>query len=115
MSELTTLTIAAARGAMRAGELTAAELTEACLAAIEAARPLNAFVHETPEIARAQAEAADRRRGRRRAALERHPARDQGPVLHQGRAVAGREPASSKASGRNTNRPSPGSCSRPAR
>jgi aspartyl-tRNA(Asn)/glutamyl-tRNA(Gln) amidotransferase subunit A len=38
-------------------------LTEACLAAIDGADALNAFVHKTPEIARAQAKAADARRG----------------------------------------------------
>jgi aspartyl-tRNA(Asn)/glutamyl-tRNA(Gln) amidotransferase subunit A len=59
MSELSALTIAEARVRLRAGEITAVELTEACLAEIEAAGALNAFVHHTPEIARAQAEAAD--------------------------------------------------------
>ena len=38
-----------------------APVTEACLAAVEGADALNAFVHPTPEIARAQAEAADAR------------------------------------------------------
>jgi aspartyl-tRNA(Asn)/glutamyl-tRNA(Gln) amidotransferase subunit A len=61
MSELARLTIAEARDRLRAGEITAVELTEACLAEIEAAAALNAFVHHTPEIARAQAEAADAR------------------------------------------------------
>ncbi len=63
MSDLTKLTIAAARDAMRKGELTSADLTEACLGAIEEAGALNAFVHKTPEIAREQAKAADARRG----------------------------------------------------
>ncbi len=63
MSELTKLTIAAARDAMASGELTAVELTDACLEAIDGAAALNAFVHKTPEIARDQAKAADARRG----------------------------------------------------
>jgi len=63
MSDLTKLTIAAARDAMRKGELTSADLTEACLGAIDEAGALNAFVHKTPEIAREQAKAADARRG----------------------------------------------------
>ena len=60
-TELTKLTIAEARDALRAGETTAQELTEACLAAIEAADALGAFVHKTPEIARERAAAADAR------------------------------------------------------
>ncbi len=63
MSDLTKLTIAAARDAMRKGELTSAELTGACLKAIDGADALNAFVHKTPEIAMQQAAAADARRG----------------------------------------------------
>jgi aspartyl-tRNA(Asn)/glutamyl-tRNA(Gln) amidotransferase subunit A len=55
MSELSKLTIAEARDRLRGGEITAVELTEACLAQVEAAGALNAFVHHTPEIARAQA------------------------------------------------------------
>ncbi len=58
---LNTLTIHEARDRLRAGEITATELTEACLSAIEAAGALNAFVHLTPEIARDQARAADQR------------------------------------------------------
>jgi aspartyl-tRNA(Asn)/glutamyl-tRNA(Gln) amidotransferase subunit A len=61
MSGLNELTIAAARDALRRGEVTSVELTEACLAAIEAAGALNAFVHKTPEIARESAAAADAR------------------------------------------------------
>jgi aspartyl-tRNA(Asn)/glutamyl-tRNA(Gln) amidotransferase subunit A len=63
MSDLTKLTIATARDAMRKGELTSAELTGACLKAIDGADALNAFVHKTPEIAMQQAAAADARRG----------------------------------------------------
>ena len=61
MSELNRLTIAEARDKLRAKEITALELTEACLAAIEDAGALNAFVHRTPELARDQAKAADAR------------------------------------------------------
>ncbi|GGL72913.1 glutamyl-tRNA(Gln) amidotransferase subunit A [Wenxinia marina] len=63
MTDLTSLTIAAARDALRKGDVTSAELTEACLTAIDGADALNAFVHKTPEIARQQAAAADARRG----------------------------------------------------
>jgi len=61
MSELPKLTIAAARDALRAGEVTSVELTEACLAAIEGAAALGAVVHKTPEIALERARAADAR------------------------------------------------------
>lgn len=61
MSELSSLTIAAARDKLRAKEITAVELTEACLTEVEAAGALGAFVHNTPDLARAQAEAADAR------------------------------------------------------
>ncbi|UWQ11471.1 Asp-tRNA(Asn)/Glu-tRNA(Gln) amidotransferase subunit GatA [Aliiroseovarius crassostreae] len=61
MTELNKLTIADARDALRKGDLTSAELTEACLTAIEGADALGAFVHNTPDLARAQAQAADAR------------------------------------------------------
>ncbi|CUH61252.1 Asp-tRNA(Asn)/Glu-tRNA(Gln) amidotransferase subunit GatA [Thalassobacter stenotrophicus] len=61
MSDLNTMTIAQARDALRAGETTSAELTDACLNAIEAAGELGAFVHNTPDVARAQAASADAR------------------------------------------------------
>ncbi len=61
MSELNKLTIAAARDAMRKGDVTSAELTEACLTEIESAGALGAFVHNTPDLAREQAKAADAR------------------------------------------------------
>ncbi|MBC7283313.1 Asp-tRNA(Asn)/Glu-tRNA(Gln) amidotransferase subunit GatA [Hoeflea sp.] len=64
MTALNELTIAEARDALRRGETTALALTEACLAAIEGAGALNAFVHHTPEIAREQAKAADARLAR---------------------------------------------------
>ena len=59
MADLNKMTIAAARDALRKGDVTSAELTEACLGEIEGSGALNAFVHNTPEIARAQAAAAD--------------------------------------------------------
>jgi aspartyl-tRNA(Asn)/glutamyl-tRNA(Gln) amidotransferase subunit A len=61
MSELSRLTIAEARDRLAAREITAVELTEACLAQIEAADALGAFVHKTPEIALERARAADAR------------------------------------------------------
>jgi aspartyl-tRNA(Asn)/glutamyl-tRNA(Gln) amidotransferase subunit A len=61
MSDLTKLKIADARNALRKGDVTSVELTEACLSAIDAADTLNAFVHKTPEIALEQARAADAR------------------------------------------------------
>lgn len=61
MTDLNTLGLAEARDALRAGSTTSKELTEACLTAIQGAGALNAFVHHTPEIALAQAAAADER------------------------------------------------------
>lgn len=56
-----TWTIAAARDALRKGEISAVDLTMSCLTAIDAGDALNAFVHKTPEIALEQARAADAR------------------------------------------------------
>ncbi|WP_435310156.1 Asp-tRNA(Asn)/Glu-tRNA(Gln) amidotransferase subunit GatA [Primorskyibacter sedentarius] len=61
MSDLTKLTVADARDALRTGDVTSVELTEACLTAIDGADALGAFVHKTPEIALEQAGAADAR------------------------------------------------------
>jgi len=61
MTDLNTLTISDARARLRAGDITAVELTESCLSAIEGSNALNAFVHNTPEISRDQAKAADAR------------------------------------------------------
>ena len=61
MSDLTKLTVADARDALRTGDVTSVELTEACLTAIDGADALGAFVHKTPEIALEQASAADAR------------------------------------------------------
>ena len=63
MAELNALGLAEARDALRKGETTSVALTEACLAAIEGAGALNAFVHQTPEIAMERAKAADARMG----------------------------------------------------
>ncbi|WP_431307789.1 Asp-tRNA(Asn)/Glu-tRNA(Gln) amidotransferase subunit GatA [Cypionkella aquatica] len=56
-----TWTIAAARDALRKGEISAVDLTMSCLTAIDASDALNAFVHKTPELALDQARAADAR------------------------------------------------------
>ena len=64
MSDPTSLTLAAARDALLAKTLSARELTDAHLAAMEASRTLNAFIVETPEIARSMAQASDERIGR---------------------------------------------------
>jgi aspartyl-tRNA(Asn)/glutamyl-tRNA(Gln) amidotransferase subunit A len=61
MTELTALTIAEARDGLRKRAFSAAELADAHLAAIEQARALNAYVIETPEVARSMAQAADAR------------------------------------------------------
>ena len=61
MTDLNALTIAEARDALRKGDVTSVELTEACLTAAQGAGALNAFVHDTPDLAREQAQAADAR------------------------------------------------------
>jgi aspartyl-tRNA(Asn)/glutamyl-tRNA(Gln) amidotransferase subunit A len=64
MIDLTSLTLVQARDALRKKEFSATELAEAHLAAMEKARALNAFVLETPDLARAMARAADERLAR---------------------------------------------------
>ena len=65
MSELTKLTISQAREKLRGKEITAAELTDAYLAAIDAANPhLNAYVAVTHDRARDMAGASDARLAR---------------------------------------------------
>ncbi|WBU28285.1 Asp-tRNA(Asn)/Glu-tRNA(Gln) amidotransferase subunit GatA [Rhodopseudomonas palustris] len=59
MTDLTSLTLAEARDGLANKSFTAVELTDAHLAAIEAARVLNAYVLETPDQARQMAKAAD--------------------------------------------------------
>ena len=61
MTELVDLTIAEARDRLAARELSSRELVAAHIAAVEAVRPLNAFITETPEAALAMADAADAR------------------------------------------------------
>ena len=61
MSELLSLTIAAARDGLKNKSFSASELTEAHIAAVEKARALNAYVLETPDHARGQAKASDAR------------------------------------------------------
>jgi aspartyl-tRNA(Asn)/glutamyl-tRNA(Gln) amidotransferase subunit A len=61
MTELTALTLAQARDALRQKEFSATELADAYLAAMANARALNAFVLETPDRAHAMARASDQR------------------------------------------------------
>lgn len=55
-------TIAKAADALANGEVSSLELTESHIKAVEAGRSLNAFITETPEIARERAAASDARR-----------------------------------------------------
>jgi len=64
MTDPTALTLAQARDLLRQKKISALELADAHLAAIERARALNAFVVETPEQARAMARRADAALGR---------------------------------------------------
>jgi len=59
MTDLTSLTLAEAKQGLAAKSFTSLELTNAHLAAMEAARVLNAYVLETPDQARAMAKDAD--------------------------------------------------------
>ncbi len=59
MTDPTSLTLAQARDQLRQKKISALELADAHLAAIDKARALNAVVLETPERARAMAKAAD--------------------------------------------------------
>ena len=65
MADLNKLGLSAARDALRNGDVTSVELTQSCLEAIEGSDALNAFVHNTPEIAMQRAVAADERLSRR--------------------------------------------------
>jgi aspartyl-tRNA(Asn)/glutamyl-tRNA(Gln) amidotransferase subunit A len=58
---LTALTLAEARAGLRTKEFSARELTHSYIAAVEAVRPLNAFITETPERAIEMAAASDER------------------------------------------------------
>lgn len=61
MGELASLTLSDARDKLRAGDVTSREITEDCLAAIEAASALNAFSQVTADKALGMADAADAR------------------------------------------------------
>jgi aspartyl-tRNA(Asn)/glutamyl-tRNA(Gln) amidotransferase subunit A len=61
MSELTKLTMAEAREGLKAKRFTAVELANAHLAAMAAAKGLNAFVTETPDLALERARQSDER------------------------------------------------------
>ena len=62
MSGITDLGLAGLRDGFRAGEFSAREVAEAFNTAVSSAKPLNAFIIETPDHAIAAAEAADRAR-----------------------------------------------------
>jgi aspartyl-tRNA(Asn)/glutamyl-tRNA(Gln) amidotransferase subunit A len=64
MAALTGLTIAQALDGLARRDFSAEELVQAHVAAVERARPLNAYITETPEAAMAGAKAADTRRAR---------------------------------------------------
>ena len=62
MTELTKLTIADALDKLGKREISAVELTEAHLKAMDAKRNLNAYITETPDLALEEAKASDARR-----------------------------------------------------
>ena len=64
MTALTTLSLAEARDGLRKKSFSATELTQSHIEAMAAARPLNAFITETPERALEMAAAADGRLAR---------------------------------------------------
>ena len=64
MSALTELTIAKAGEGLAMGEFTARELTDAYLSAMADAKALNAYIVETPDLARQMADASDARRAK---------------------------------------------------
>ena len=61
MTDLTQLTLAEARDAVAAKKISSTEITKAFVDAVEKARPLNAYVLETPDKALAMAKASDER------------------------------------------------------
>ena len=74
MTKLTDLTIVDALDGLAAKKFSAVELTDAHLVGMEKARGLNAFITETPEIAKRQAKESDARRASGKAgALEGIP------------------------------------------
>ncbi len=64
LTDLTALTLTEARKSLADKTITAVELTQAHVAAMEAARPLNAYVLETADKALAMAAASDARRAK---------------------------------------------------
>ncbi|HLT78728.1 MAG TPA: Asp-tRNA(Asn)/Glu-tRNA(Gln) amidotransferase subunit GatA [Ferrovibrio sp.] len=64
-----TLTISAALEGLAKKDFTSVELTEACVSAMQAAKPLNAMITETPEKALEMAKASDARRAKGEAGL----------------------------------------------
>ena len=62
MNNLNDITLAEARDGLSRGDYTSVELTEAHIRAIEAARDLNSFITETPNVALERAKASDVRR-----------------------------------------------------
>ncbi|MBL1147823.1 MAG: Asp-tRNA(Asn)/Glu-tRNA(Gln) amidotransferase subunit GatA [Pseudomonadota bacterium] len=69
MTALTDLTIKQALDGLEKGDFTSVELASAHIAAVEAARGLNAFIVETPEQALEQAKASDARRSKGEAGI----------------------------------------------
>ena len=69
MAELTRLGLAEAKRRVASREISATELAQAHLDAMERARDLNAFITETPELALAMAKAADARLAKGEAGL----------------------------------------------
>ncbi len=69
MAGLTDLTLADCRAGLAAGDFTAEELAQAHLDALEAARPLNAYIAELPDRALEMARASDARRAKGQAGL----------------------------------------------
>lgn len=69
MTNLTNMTMAEALKGLENKDFTSVELTQAHLDAMEAARHLNAYITETPEIAIKQAEESDKRRAEGTAGL----------------------------------------------
>jgi aspartyl-tRNA(Asn)/glutamyl-tRNA(Gln) amidotransferase subunit A len=63
-ADLPSLSLAEARAGLARKEFSARELTQAYLARMERARPLNLYITETPERALAMAQASDARRAR---------------------------------------------------
>jgi len=59
MSALNDLTIAQLRDGLKARKFSAREVADTYLSAMEKQRGLNAFILETPDVARAQAAASD--------------------------------------------------------